>query len=236
MGTRNPATCLESASGKKVGASGVSNITAKEQMPTHTPHSSQLENFMERILKVSFSLGLTVLSWNRNQEGVLLEGWGKEAGPEESEGEDRNSLWFASSRPLPGWRWWLLPLNQGPLAFFHRKCRETQNFTFSTLFYGTPTAIHHHFVSCCFSSSGSFLPHNTVDPSIPSPHSTGFFWSRKKDKERSSSIILKICIYILNAFKVLMRTVLNPSRWGSWNTRPWTFRVRNIKKVSHSYS
>lgn len=93
-----------------MGASGVSNITAKEQMPTHTPHSSQLENFVERILKVSFSLGLTVLSWNRNQEGVLLEGWGKEAGPEESEGEDRNSLWFASSRPLPGWRWWLLPL------------------------------------------------------------------------------------------------------------------------------
>lgn len=26
-----------------------------------------------------------------------MEGWGKEAGPEESEGEDRNSHWFASA-------------------------------------------------------------------------------------------------------------------------------------------
>lgn len=198
MRTRNPATCLESASGKRMGASGVSSITAKEQMPTHTPHSAQLENFMERILKVSFSLGLTVLSWNRNQEGVLLEGWGKEAGPEESEGEDRNSLWFASSRPLPGWRWWLLPLNQGPLAFFHRKCRETENFTFSALFYGTPTAVHHHFVSGCFSSSGSFLPHSTVDPPTPTnaPATGGFFQSRKKERKRSSSIIIYMYVYI----------------------------------------
>lgn len=27
----------------------------------------------------------------------MLEGWGEEAGPEDSEGEDRNRLWFASA-------------------------------------------------------------------------------------------------------------------------------------------
>lgn len=150
-----------------------------------------------------------------------MAGWGKEAGPEESEGEDRNRLWFASSRPLPGWRWWLLPLNHGPLAFFHRKCRETKNFTFSTLLYGTPTATCHHFVSRCFSSSGSFLPHQHSGSSLPwfpthpTPHTQVSSSQKKKDKERSCSILLKIFIYTLNTFKVLRGTVLNPSRCGS---------------------
>lgn len=36
----------------------------------------------------------------------MLEGWGKEAGPEESEGEDQNSLWFASA-----WKKWGLCLD-----------------------------------------------------------------------------------------------------------------------------
>lgn len=35
----------------------VSSITAKEQMPEHTLHSPQLENSVERILRVSFALG-----------------------------------------------------------------------------------------------------------------------------------------------------------------------------------
>lgn len=38
-----------------------------------------------------FSLGTEI------KRGLLLEGWGEEAGPEDSEGEDRNRLWFASA-------------------------------------------------------------------------------------------------------------------------------------------
>ena len=56
MGTRNPATCLVSLV-EKGGGSWVSSITAKEQMPEHTPHCPQLENSAERILGVSFALG-----------------------------------------------------------------------------------------------------------------------------------------------------------------------------------
>lgn len=67
-------------------------------MPEHTPHSPQLESPAERILPVSSALRThRSLLEQKSRGGYCWEGWGEEAGPEDSEGEDRNRLWFASA-------------------------------------------------------------------------------------------------------------------------------------------
>lgn len=68
MGTRNPATCLW----EKVGGR-VPSITAKEQMPVHTPHSSQFE----RILRASFALGTHRSHLEQKSRGAIVGGVGE---------------------------------------------------------------------------------------------------------------------------------------------------------------
>ena len=125
----------------------------------------------------------------------MLEGWGKEAGPEESEGEDRNSLWLA-------WAWTkrlcldggsgFSPLIEPLWPSSTGSVGRERTLSFQCCFMEHPPQ-KPLLVSCCFSNSGGFLPHSIVElPLLPSTPSS--FLSLKKCTKRGLSYPEK-CMY-----------------------------------------
>ena len=144
-----------------------------------------------------------------------MEGWGKEAGPEESEGEDRNSLWLAWARTkrlcLDGGSGFS-PLIEPLWPSSTGSVRRERTLSFQCCFMEHPPQ-KPLLGSCCFSNSGGFLPHSIVELLSFPPHLLAFS-VKKKSVQRGVFLILKnICI---ENFEVAIRsTILYPSRWGS---------------------